>query len=104
MEPMHTTRELIVIGPTGNPVLDMDPVDVANNGAVASAWDVRLQAVLAAMDEYADESGVTLQLVWSDTRELVLVECPTCQSVTVATSYAMPGDDDCLVCSDCLSI
>lgn len=98
---MDTTRELTVLGPKGTPLLDMDPEDVANNGDVASAWDERLHDVLDSMDDYTDEFGVPLTLVWSDTNQPVMVECPACDSVMVATSFTLADDDDCLICPSC---
>jgi hypothetical protein len=99
-----TTRELVVLGPKGTELLDMDPVDVANNGDVASVWDTRVTDILDAMDDYTDEFGVDgLTLVWSDTHAPVLLECPSCECVKHATVFAQADDDDCLICRDCLN-
>jgi hypothetical protein len=95
---------MIVLGPQGTALLDMDPEDVSNDGDVASVWDTRVQDVLDAIEDYHDETGVDgMTPVWSDTLAPVMLECPSCKSVKLAIGFAMPDDDDCLVCTDCLN-
>jgi hypothetical protein len=91
----NSQREVTAINArTDAPSLDLDPIMVWNNGDVASAWDERLGQLLDAMAAHPDP----MRLVWSDTNAPVMVECPTCHSVTYATSFSTVDDDDCVVC------
>jgi hypothetical protein len=99
------TREAIVIGPNGTEILDMDPVNLENNGDVASASDQALELVLDGIDDYYDEFGVDgLKLVWSDTHAMVMVECPSCDAIKAATQFGVCNeDDDFVMCTDCIN-
>lgn len=104
VEPMHTTREAIVVhAADGRPVIDLDPIEVANNGDVASVWDTRLHDLAAAAHAYATPD-MPVRLVWSDTHRDVLGECPVCDCIKPLITYASPedADDDCMVCRDCV--
>jgi hypothetical protein len=79
---------------------------------VVSAWDPKAIEMVNEMDTIEavadDRSTVacSLTIVWADTRDFVLVECPVCDCVRPMAIFTVdasqPGDDQMvLICNDC---
>ena len=104
------TAEAIVVHLDGEPVLDLDPAQIARVGALASVWDQRLMDLMASAFAFMDDTDFLkpVRIVWADTRADVMVLCPTCSEAKFALPADMPQfgfvnahDDDCLVCVPC---
>lgn len=103
-------REAIVVGPSGNPVVDIDPgmIEFDAESRLANHRDPVLAGMVSAILDIENEPGVmagTHHVVWSDNRSWVATRCPECEERVDVDLFVIEGDDsgDAVVCMACVA-
>lgn len=85
-----------------------DPIDLPRvllpGGVVLVPVDYAplTRLLLALADEEAERQIVTFNLVWSETGESVKAACANCGNIAEVAEDMYPGDNDLLICHNCL--
>lgn len=105
---MNTREAIIISCATGNPIMDVDPINLLVVDGDHALFNDPLADAMRALFLVNHELTAS-SLVWSDTRTPVMVECDTClRVVDTNTSTAFDGDveaeeGDAIMCVDCLA-